>query len=391
MNSREFTPSGSGANQLSITMVTANWMYSGLERVVRCLLKELPAAYPCMVSLTIAGRTMPDGRHSAQLFPLPETIPVVHIERARLHNIIVPLARCLKTASPDVIFCNVEPEALVFYWLAAVLAGKRKALIAVHHEPVREGRRTVKGRIAASLTRMVVRNIPLHVAVSRGVAAAVARSLNVPESHIRTIYNPFDPGEVQEATEKQEPSELVGNHPVVLTVARLMPPKDFETLIRAFDYVTRRLLAFLCIVGEGPGKSGIEALVHDLDLEGRVLLSGFSTEPYAYMKHSQVFVLSSFSEGFSMVLLEAMACGLPVVATDCDWGPREIVTNGVDGLLVPPQEPELMGRAILALLEDRDMAIRLAKAGTVRAHGFAVADAVKAYHDAAMECVRSKK
>jgi glycosyltransferase involved in cell wall biosynthesis len=144
-------------------------------------------------------------------------------------------------------------------------------------------------------------------------------------------------------------------------------------------------------VGEGPVKSDIEALVHDLGLERRVLLSGFSAQPYAYMEHSQVFVLSSISEGFSMVILEAMACGLPVVATDCDWGPREIVTNGVDGLLVPPQEPELMGRAILALLGDHDMAARLAKAGMVRAREFAVGDAVTAYHDVAMECVRSKK
>jgi glycosyltransferase involved in cell wall biosynthesis len=101
------------------------------------------------------------------------------------------------------------------------------------------------------------------------------------------------------------------------------------------------------------------------------------------MSHADAFVLCSHYEGFGMVLLEAMACGVPVVATDCESGPREAITHGQNGLLVAPEDPAALAEGILAVLTDAELARRLRQGGLERADEFSLHDAVEAYHQVA--------
>jgi glycosyltransferase involved in cell wall biosynthesis len=170
---------------------------------------------------------------------------------------------------------------------------------------------------------------------------------------IKVIYNPVITPELFARAEEplDHPWFRPGEPPVVLGVGRLTQAKDFPTLIRAFALVRKERPARLMILGEGEERPKLEALVRELRLEEDVALPGFVDNPYKYMKRAAVFVLSSRWEGFGIVLVEAMALGTPVVATDCPSGPAEILENGKWGRLVPPGDPEALAKAILDTLE----------------------------------------
>jgi glycosyltransferase involved in cell wall biosynthesis len=142
-----------------------------------------------------------------------------------------------------------------------------------------------------------------------------------------------------------------GAVPIVLSVGSLTPLKDFPTLIRAFSIVKSTHDCRLVILGEGPDREKLESLIDDLDLRRDVLLPGFADNPFAWMRHARVFVSSSLTEGCPNALMEALACGTPVVSTDCIGGSSEVLEGGKWGRLVPIGRPDAMAAAILATLE----------------------------------------
>jgi glycosyltransferase involved in cell wall biosynthesis len=146
----------------------------------------------------------------------------------------------------------------------------------------------------------------------------------------------------------QHPWFETGQPPVVLAVGRLTKQKDFPLLIRAFAQVCQKRRARLIILGEGPDRPLLEAQVSELGLEDEVALPGFVENPYAYMSRAALYVLSSQWEGLPTVLIEALYCGAPVVATDCPSGPREILANGRYGALVPMGDVSALAQAIEA-------------------------------------------
>jgi glycosyltransferase involved in cell wall biosynthesis len=142
--------------------------------------------------------------------------------------------------------------------------------------------------------------------------------------------------------------------PVILAVGRLTKAKDYPTLFRAFSLVRQVRPAKLLVLGEGEERSNLERLAIELGIQNDVSMSGFVDNPFAFMAKASVFVLSSAWEGFGNVLVEALACGCPVVATDCPSGPREILDNGRYGRLVPVGDHEALAKAILETLDNPD-------------------------------------
>lgn len=175
------------------------------------------------------------------------------------------------------------------------------------------------------------------IAVSHGVAEDAAALIGCPLDRIRVAPNPTVTPEL--AALAAAPVEhrwfAPGAPPVVLGVGRLMPQKDFPTLIRAFAAMRAERDCRLIILGEGPERVRLETLVHGLGLRDAVELPGFVANPYAYMARAGVFVLSSLFEGLPNALTEALAVGAPLVSTDCPNGPREILEGGRHGPLVP--------------------------------------------------------
>ena len=123
-------------------------------------------------------------------------------------------------------------------------------------------------------------------------------------------------------------------------------------LIRAFAEVRSQLDVRLIILGEGPQRKQIVDLINNLNIEETVSLPGWVDNPYSFMAKADLFVLSSSKEGCPNVLLEALACGCPVVSTDCPSGPSEILDHGRWGRLVPVNDQTALAEAIVATLED---------------------------------------
>jgi glycosyltransferase involved in cell wall biosynthesis len=196
-------------------------------------------------------------------------------------------------------------------------------------------------------------------AVSRGVADDLADELGLARERVVAVYNAVAGPELTAQAEAplDHPWFAKGLPPVILGVGKLKAQKDFPTLLRAFAELRRTRPVRLLILGEGPERSALEAMARDLGVAGDVALPGFAENPFAYMARADVFALSSAFEGLPGVLIQAIACGCPVVSTDCPSGPDEILEGGRHGRLVPVGDASALARAIAATLDappDRD-------------------------------------
>lgn len=154
------------------------------------------------------------------------------------------------------------------------------------------------------------------------------------------------------------------DRPALITIGMLGFQKGHDILLRAFQRIVDRGYPHnLIIVGGGKGRDDLEALIRALDLEGRVHLTGYVGNPYPLLRRADLFVLSSRFEGFAIVLAEAMALGVPIVSTDCNAGPREVLADGRCGLLVPVDDPEALARGIIEVLSNPDLAGQLRSSG----------------------------
>jgi len=155
-----------------------------------------------------------------------------------------------------------------------------------------------------------------------------------------------------------------GDCPLLVTSGRLNPEKGFDVVLRALAQLDGGPRApHLIVQGAGPQLQELQALARDLDLSGRVTFAGFVENPYAILKKAALVVQASRREGFGNVLIEAMAAGVPVVATDCPVGPRVILKGGQAGILVLPDDPKALAAAIRQVLGDPVLSARLRASG----------------------------
>lgn len=215
------------------------------------------------------------------------------------------------------------------------------------------------------------------VTVSNGVADDLVRSIGLPQSRITTVYNPvFHPKLLAQARAALDHGWFEPDAPpVVIGIGKLTAQKNFACLIRAFARVRATRPARLLILGEGRQREALVSLIHELGIGDAVSLPGFVANPFAYLGQAAVFVLSSAWEGLSNVVVEALACGCPVVSTDCPSGPAEILAGGKYGRLVPVGDAAALARAISATLDDPPPRERMLQ----RARFFSVDRAVEQY------------
>ncbi len=240
--------------------------------------------------------------------------------------------------------------------------GQSEKLLA---EPVRRERKLRQ-------IRRVYRNADGVIAVSNGVRDDLVQTIGLRDVEVTRIYSGSIGAHV--FTRAEEPVEhpwlLDKKLPVLLSVGRLVPQKDYPTLLRAFALVRKTVNARLIILGEGRDRKALEALADELQVRKHIDLPGFAENPYAYMSRADLFVLSSRWEGLVNVVIEAMAVGAPIVSTDCPSGPAEILAHGRYGMLVPTKDHRGLADAILATLRgdgprfDHDEATRPFRAET---------------------------
>ncbi|GIW67115.1 MAG: hypothetical protein KatS3mg095_1013 [Candidatus Parcubacteria bacterium] len=247
-----------------------------------------------------------------------------------------------------------------------------------------------QNKFIKKLTAYAFKKVDLIISASREAAEDVGYLFG--NKRVNFVYNFIDIEKIDILKEeKVEESVFNRRKQIILSVARLdLNQKDFSTLIKAFQIISKRFDAYLVIIGDGPDRNKIEKLVKDLKLEDKIFLMGHKTNPYKYMKNSTIFVLSSFHEGMPIVLIEALVCGIPVIATDCNFGPREVLENGEYGILVPVGNYEKMAEAIEKLLTDKEFSNLLISRGRQRILSFTKDKSLKKYENIVEDLLTKK-
>jgi glycosyltransferase involved in cell wall biosynthesis len=298
------------------------------------------------------------------------------------------LARYLRAERPAALFAAMPVPNLLAIWARRLAGVPTRVLVSERNtlSAMIGGSRRWRDRHLPALLGHAYRLADGIVAVSDGVADDLARRSGLPRGRITTVYNPVVTPELAALAAQPVAHRwfVPGAPPVVLGVGSLSPRKDFTTLVRAFARLRVERECRLVILGQAATPKKTEeqraelmALAGGLRVAADVDLPGFVANPFAYMARAAVFVLSSVFEGLPGALIQALACGTPVVSTDCPSGPAEILAGGRFGALVPVGDDRALAAAIAATLE-RPIAAATLQA---RATMFSVDRAVDRYLD----------
>jgi glycosyltransferase involved in cell wall biosynthesis len=338
-----------------IALFTFNLAGGGAETFTVRLAKSL-SEKGCPVNIVLMKR------EGVLLKKVPESVNVIDLNAKLPLGLktgsgflaVLKLANYIQKHSPDVILSVMNYPNIIAI-IARMFTKKKITLIISEHSTMSQEAHygTLLMKIVSFLARPLYPKADAIVAVSKGVAEDLSHITGIPKERICVIYNPTDPEIEAKAQEPVDhPWFKNSKIPVILCVARLDPQKDLPTLIRAFSIVRKERPARLAILGEGSERAKLEALVKELGLDGDVWMPGFVDNPFKFMAKASVFVLSSAREALPTVLIEALACGCPVVSTDCPSGPAEILEGGKWGNLVPVGDYEKLAEAILETIEN---------------------------------------
>jgi len=282
---------------------------------------------------------------------VPKEVRIVDLAAGRVRNSILPLMRYLRQKRPAVLLTALDHSNCAAVLARDLSGSATKIAITLHLTPESSPGRGLRFRhlFAHSMMRYTHARADAIVAVSAGVADDHARLYKTPAARLNVIYNPVITEDLlAKATQPLDhPWFADGQPPVIVAVGRLTAEKDFANLVQAFAMVRGsgercRLL----ILGEGELRPALEALIRKSGVKEDIALPGFVSNPFPYLARARLFVLSSRSEGLPTVLIEALAVGTPVVATNCRNGPAEILDNGKFGTLVPIENPAGLAAAI---------------------------------------------
>jgi glycosyltransferase involved in cell wall biosynthesis len=337
-------------NKFRIAFFISSLGGGGAERVILNLAKVFSRkGYQVDIVL---GRL--EGDYCGQV---PPGVELVDLKANRVIACLIPLIKYLVKHKPSVLLSAGHHHNLMAVWAAKLALTKTKVFISEHNTLSYsiQHQKNLRDKLLPFLMKRTYIRAEGIIAVSAGVADDLALHLGIPRSMIQVIYNPIVDEELLERAKLEVDDDwfAFGQPPVVLSAGRLVGLKDFPLLLKSFALVRKEIDSRLMILGEGDKRPQIEALVKELGLDDVVSLPGFVENPYAYMKRARAFVLSSRWEGLPNVLIEAMACGTPVISTDCPSGPREILEDGQYGLLVPVGNEKAMAEAILKVLKNQ--------------------------------------
>lgn len=329
---------------------------------------------------------------------VPKEVKIVDLETKTkaYFKVFLKLIKYFRKETPDILV-SAFPHFNIMCLVAKIITGSKTKIIITEHLGIFTLPKTASSRINSFVSRFLLpfcikifypksdAIICVSIGVSGDILKIVKKQIN-----LSVIYNPIDINEIKKLAE--EPFDdswfVVTKTPIIIMTGRLNKQKDYPTALMALKIINEKKEARLVILGKGKEKNNLKELVSKLGLNDKVLFLGFKDNPFKYIKHSSVFVLSSLSEGFGNVLVEAMACRIPVVSTDCDFGPREIIENNKNGFLVPIKNPIAMAEAVLKILNNSDIKNNLIEEGEKRAEDFSAEKITKEYENIFKEILK---
>jgi glycosyltransferase involved in cell wall biosynthesis len=290
---------------------------------------------------------------------LSDRVKIIDLNLSRLRYCLPRLMRYLKNEKPDAMissmgganFFSILARRFLSLSFPLTVRVETAESLAIQHKNNWLNRCVFKAN-------SYLYSLPDYVvAVSKGVGVDLLNNYQLEKEKVCIIYNPIVNKSIFLLMKEEVSLPLfLANEdiPLIISAGRLETVKDYPTLIRAFKLLRERQDVRLLILGEGAERENLEKLIESLELQDNVWLAGFVSNPFAYMKKASLFVLSSIFEGFGNVIVEAMACGVPVVSTNCPSGPSEILENGKWGELVPVGDPAALAEAMAKSLNSKE-------------------------------------
>lgn len=301
-------------------------------------------------------------RRSAVLAPeMPPDARYIALGAPRTLGALPGLCRYLRRARPDIMISSLHEANNIAALAKLVTRSRARLLITLHNNTsatlaLQSDRRTRWAIRAAGYLHRLADSVG---AVSDGVARDAERVWRLPAGAIKTLPNPLDSDTVRALADcpLDHPWFAQGMPPVILSCGRLVPDKGFDTLIAAFAKTRQAHAARLVILGAGPLRATLLRQAAASRVADDVQVLDFDQNPFRYMRRAAVFALASRLEGYPNALIEALACGCRVVATDCPSGPREILSDNACGLLVPVDDVDALAAALAKALTASDWTV----------------------------------
>jgi glycosyltransferase involved in cell wall biosynthesis len=312
---------------------------------------------------------------------IDSNVNIVDFQRGRVSSCVFHLAAFLARRKPEFIVSGIA-HANVTCVAAAYIAGYKGRVVVSERNTISASRYSWgwRGRLLHACIAHAYRRASAVITVSEGVAADLVSSYSIDRKRIFVAVNPAVPDNIEALASAGNVHPWLhpgqASVPLVVSAGRLTDAKDFPTLIRAFGLVSRARPCRLLILGAGERREMLIRLVEAEGLSDRVCLMGYVENPYPYFRAAKVFALTSKYEGLPGVLIQALACGTTVVASDCKSGPSEILEGGRWGVLFPVGDQIALARALEGVLSGR-----IAIDGRDRAKAFSVAAAYRRYAD----------
>jgi glycosyltransferase involved in cell wall biosynthesis len=287
---------------------------------------------------------------------VPDGVRLVDLSARRALTSLAPLVRYLRRERPHIMISGAVQTNIVAVWARRLAAVPMRLILTEHNiiSVITTNARMLRTRTTPFLIRQFYPWADDIVAVSHGAAQDLAHILG-PAKRIHVIYNPVvGPEFWRRAAEPLiDPRFDADPRPVILAVGRLHYHKDYPTLLRALALVRNEIDVRAVFLGDGEERDRLLTLARELNVESAVSFLGNVSNPLPYMKRAAVLALSSVVEALPTVLIEALAVGLPIVATDCPTGPREILCDGAFGSLVPVRDSQRLAEALSRVLQSQ--------------------------------------
>lgn len=316
----------------------------------------------------------------AHLESIPRHVRVVDLgkkSRYSLFKLILRLTFHLRKIKPNTVVTFMDYANLITIF-ARVLSRVKSNFVITVHTHLSESLLHLRFRNIWKYLIKKLYNIPNYIVVpSVGVMKDLVSSFGCNQNKMRIIKHPIDIEKIRILQSGSMGSIKLRDY--ILAVGRLTKEKGYPFLIKAYHLISEKVKHDLVILGIGEEEDDIRKMAQDFGLQKRVHLLGFQDNPYKFMKNTSLFVLSSLHEGFAIVIIEAMACGGPVISTDCPSGPGEIITHGKNGILVPPANEKALAEATLKLLKDERLREQFSKEGMKRAEDFRIENILPQY------------
>lgn len=281
-------------------------------------------------------------------------ITVISLGKTKARHMFWKLRKTLKIIKPDIFYSALPHMNIIAYSVikSLVFSKRPKLIVSLHNNPIIE--QFSLNKLEKFIFLNVHNNSSHVICVSNGVKDKLIE-FGIRKEILSVIYNPIDIEDIiSQGESPDEHCEFKKKHTYnIISMGRLTKQKGFEYLLNAFSIVRDNLNAGLVIYGSGEESEHLHELANELRIKDDVLFAGFSSNPFSSLKNSDIFVLSSLWEGFGMVIVESMALGVPVISFDCEFGPNEIISNGVNGILVPIKETKILAHEIIKLLQNK--------------------------------------